>query len=50
MEIILERIHNRVKKPYHIKKNVFALYALRGINIEPATSYRIDTETIVLLP
>ena len=37
MEIILKRTRNRVKKPYHIDRNVFALYARRGVNIESAT-------------
>ena len=49
MEIIFKRTHNKVKKPQHINRNVFALYAPRTINIEPATSYKIDTEIIVLL-
>ena len=50
MEIIFKRTHNRVKKPSRIDRNVFELYPLRGVNIEPATSYKIDTELIVLLP
>ena len=50
MEIIFKRTHNRVKKPSRIDRNVFELYAPRGVNIEPATSYKIDTELIVLLP
>ena len=50
MEIIFKRTHNRVKKPSHIDRNVIELYPLRGVNIEPATSYKIDTELIVLLP
>ena len=49
MEIIFKRAYSRAKK-LHIDKNVFALYAPRGVNIEPATSYKIDTEIIVLLP
>ena len=47
MEIIFKRT---VKKPKHIDGNVFAIYAPKAINIEPATSYSIDTELIVLLP
>ena len=50
MEIIFNRTHNRVKKPYHIDGNVFALYAPRGVNIEPDNSYKADTEVVVLLP
>ena len=50
MEIIFKRTHGRVKKPEHIDGNVFAIYAPKAINIEPATSYSIDTELIVLLP
>ena len=50
MKIIFKRTHNGVKKLYHINRNVFALYAPRSVNIELATSYKIDTEVIVLLP
>ena len=50
MEIIFKRTHGRVKKPEHIDGNVFAIYAAKAINIEPATSYSIDTKLIVLLP
>ena len=50
MEIIFKRAYSRAKKLHHIDKNIFALYAPRGVNIEPATSYKIDTEIIVLLP
>ena len=47
MEIIFKRT---VKKLKHTDGNVFAICAPKSINIEPATSYSIDTELIVLLP
>ena len=50
MEIILKRSQANVKKPKHLKKNVFILYSPRTVKIEPATSKRIDTEIIVSLP
>ena len=50
MEIILKRSQAYVKKPKHLKKNVFILYSPRTVKIEPATSKRIDTEIIVSLP
>ena len=50
MEIIFKRAHGRVKKPYHLDDNVFALYAPKAIHIEPATSRNIDTEIILILP
>ena len=50
MEIILKRSHNKVKKPHHVNKNIFALYPPRHINIEPATCSSIDTEIICILP
>ena len=49
MEIILKQSQANVKKPEHLKKNVFILYSPRTIKIEPATSMRIDTEIIVSL-
>ena len=50
MEIILKWSLANVKKPKHLKKNVFILYSPRTVKIEPATSKRIDTEIIVSLP
>lgn len=50
MEIIFKRAYGRVKKPYHLDNNAFALYAPKAIHIEPATSRNIDTEIILILP
>ena len=50
MEIILKRSQANAKKPKYLKKNVIILYSPRTVKIEPATSKRIDTETIVSLP
>lgn len=50
MEIIFKRTHSRVKKQQHIDKNIFMLYASRTINIDPTTSYKINTEIIILIP
>ena len=50
MEIIFKRSQAKIKKPKHLKKNVFVVYSPRGDKIEPATSTKIDTEIIVSLP
>ena len=50
MEIIFKRSQAKIKKPKHLKKNVFVVYSPRTVKIEPATSTKIDTEIIVLLP
>ena len=50
MEIIVKRSLANVKKPNHLKKNIFILYSPRTVKIEPATRKRIDTEIIVSLP
>ena len=50
MEIILKRFQANVKKPKHLKKNIFILYTPRTVKIELATCNSIDTEIIVSLP
>ena len=50
MENIFKRSQAKIKKPKHLKKNVFVVYSPRTVKIEPATSTKIDTEIIVLLP
>ena len=50
MEITLKRSQPNVKKPKRLQKNVFILYSLRTIKIEPLTFQEIDTEIILLLP
>ena len=50
MKIILKRSQANVKKPKHLKKNIFILYSPRTLKIEPATCKSIDTEIIVSLP
>ena len=50
MKIILKRSQANVKKPKHLKKNIFILYSPRTPKIEPATCKSIDTEIIVSLP
>ena len=39
-----------IKKPMHLKKNIFLIYCLREVKIESATSIKIDTEIVVFLP
>ena len=50
MEIILKRFQANVKKPKHLKKNIFILYSPRTPKIEPAPCKSLDTEIIVSLP
>ena len=50
MEIILKRSQANIKKPKHLKKNIFILYSPRTLEIELATWKGIDTEIIVSLP
>ena len=39
-----------IKKPMHLKKNIFLIYCLRAVKIESAASIKIDTEIVVFLP
>ena len=50
MEIFFKRSQEKIKKPKHLKNNVFVIYSPRAVKIEPATSTKIDTEIIVSLP
>ena len=50
MNKIFKRTYSRVKKPQHINKNIFVIFMPKRINIEPATSYELDTEIILILP
>ena len=34
-KIILKKYSNNLKKPFHLKTNVFMLYAPRNIKIDP---------------
>ena len=49
MNVIFKRTYSGVKKPQHINKNVFVIFTPKRINIEPATSYELDTEIILIL-
>ena len=50
MEIIFKKSSGRIKEPKHLKRNIFIIYSPRSVKIEPATSIKIDTELILLLP
>ena len=50
MEIIFEIDGPGVKKPYHLKNNVFLIYLPRAITIDTASSIKIDTNIILYLP
>ena len=50
MEIIFEIDGPGVKKPYHLKNNVFLIYLPRTITIDTASSIKIDTNIILYLP
>ena len=50
MEIILfEKSSSSFKKLKHLKKkrNIFIIYSLRAVKIEPASSMKIDTEMAI---
>ena len=48
--IIFEKSNSNVKKPMHLKKNIFIICFPKAVKIEPATSEKIDTEIVVFLP
>ena len=50
MEIIIfEKCSSSFKKPKHLKNNIFIIYSLRAVKIEPGTSMKIDTTIVVFL-
>ena len=48
--IIFEKSNSNIKKPMHLKKNIFIIYCLRAVKTQPATSIKVDTEIVVFLP
>ena len=50
MEIVSEIDGPWIKKPYHLKNNVFPIYSPRIITIDTASSIKIDTNIILHLP
>ena len=48
--IIFEKSNSSIKEPMHLKKNLFIIYCARAVKIKSATSIKIDTEIIVVLP
>ena len=50
MDIFFEKSNARIKKPKHLKINIFIIYSPRTIKIELATNMRIDTELVIFLP
>ena len=49
-KIIFKRDSSNIKKPYHLKNNVFLLYAPRNVKIEPAEFRRIDSGILTFIP
>ena len=49
-KIILKRDNADVKKPLHLKSNVFLLYAPRKIKTEPMDFQRINSGILVFIP
>ena len=49
-KIILKRDSANVKKPFHVKNNIFLLYAPRNINTEPMKCIKIDSGILALIP
>ena len=50
MEIIFKKSSARIKLPRHLKQNIFIIYSPRAVKTKPASSIKIDTELILLLP
>ena len=50
MEVIFKRDNQRVKKPQHLKKNIFIIYWSRTVTIETANCVETDTNIILNLP
>ena len=49
-KIILKRDSTNLKKPYHLKNNVFLLYAPRNIKVKPTEFQRIDSGILGFIP
>ena len=49
MGIIFKRDTTKVKKPEHLKKYIFIIYAPRTVTVEPATCSKIDTDIVLIL-
>ena len=49
-KIILKRESGNLKKPFHLKNNVFLLYAPRNIKLEPTEFQRIDSGILAFIP
>ena len=49
-KIIFKRDGSNMKKPYHLKDNVFLIYALRNIKVEPTEFGRIDSGIFAFIP
>ena len=49
-KIILKKDSKTLKKPFHLKRNVFMLYAPINIKIEPTELQRIDSGVLALIP
>ena len=50
MGIIFRRENAKVKKPEHIKKNIFIIFSPRTVTVETATCSKIDTNITLILP
>ena len=49
-KIIFKKDSKDIKKPYHLKNNVFLLYAPRNIKVEPTEFQRIDSGILAFIP
>ena len=49
-KIIFNRDSKDIKKPYHLKNNVFLLHAPRNIKVEPTEFQRIDSGILAFIP
>ena len=49
-KVILKKDSKNLKKPFHLKRKVFMLYAPRNITTEPTELKRIDSGILAFIP
>ena len=49
-KIIFKKDGSNIKKPYHLKNNVFLIYARRNTKVEPTKFGRIDSGILAFIP
>ena len=49
-KVILKKDSKNLKKPFYLKRNIFMLYTLRNITIEPTEFERINSGILAFIP